>query len=382
MSWFFLSLIALICWSGSDFFSKLGSHPRDKFSHWKMVMAVGAVMGLHAAYEMIVNDVPVAFLDILTYMPASALYILSMVFGYVGLRYIELSVSSPICNCSGAVAAVLCFLLLGELPPALGWVGVALIAVGLVALSIVEQRESDEAKDLRRAEGIKYSRSALALALPLLYCLIDALGSFIDIVILGPKAEGGILSIVPSMFDRARDYLGISAGSVAEAQAVIEAAELAPGSVGASALEAAEALLLSIDDMAASISNVCYELTFLAMGVFAAIYVFLIKRQRLVPTAEVLAEEGATPRRHLVRHELPKLAAGVCETAGQFAYIFAFAYAPTDAAAGFAAAIISSYCALSVLLSRLLLKEKLSLKHYLAILVAFAGILILGFLDM
>ena len=54
--WFWLSLIALLCWSGSDLFSKIGCRdPRDKFSPLKMVIAVGVVMGLHAAYEIFVG---------------------------------------------------------------------------------------------------------------------------------------------------------------------------------------------------------------------------------------------------------------------------------------------------------------------------------------
>ena len=113
MTWFVLSLIAILFWSGSDLFSKMGSKPDDKYSHWKMVMAVGAVMGLHAII-MLALGTPFHPRDIITYMPASAMYILSMVLGYVGLRYIELSISSPICNSSGAVAALLCFLFLGQ----------------------------------------------------------------------------------------------------------------------------------------------------------------------------------------------------------------------------------------------------------------------------
>ena len=41
MNWFWLSIVALLCWSGSDLFSKMGSRPDDRYSHWKMVMAVG-----------------------------------------------------------------------------------------------------------------------------------------------------------------------------------------------------------------------------------------------------------------------------------------------------------------------------------------------------
>ena len=53
--WFWLSLIALLCWSGSDLFSKIGCQSEtDKYSHLKMVTAVGVVMGLHAAYEIFI----------------------------------------------------------------------------------------------------------------------------------------------------------------------------------------------------------------------------------------------------------------------------------------------------------------------------------------
>ena len=52
--------------------------------------------------------------DILTYLPVSFLYIFAMILGYVGLRYVVLSVSTPICNSSGAVAALLCFFILKQ----------------------------------------------------------------------------------------------------------------------------------------------------------------------------------------------------------------------------------------------------------------------------
>ena len=50
--WFTFAVIALLCWSGSDLFSKIGCQDAEaKYSHLKMVMAVGLVMVLHAAYE-------------------------------------------------------------------------------------------------------------------------------------------------------------------------------------------------------------------------------------------------------------------------------------------------------------------------------------------
>ena len=101
------------------------------------------------------------------------------------------------------------------------------------------------------------------------------------------------------------------------------------------------------------------ELTFLLMGLISFVYVVLIKKQPLT-----------------VRREGPKLLGAVCETAGQFAYVFAIA-----ANAIAAAPIFSSYCLASVLWSRIFLTEKLSWKHYACILLAAAGIIILGVLD-
>ena len=295
--WFWLAIAAMLCWSGSDLFSKIGSRPDDKYSHWKMVMAVGLVMGVHAIVTML-GGVKVTLQDIVHYLPASSMYILSMVLGYVGLRYIELSISSPICNSSGAVASLLCFIFLGQKLSGLQTVAVIMVCVGVVLMGFVEANEDQQLKlERQKRENISYTRSALALILPIAYCLIDGLGTFADTVIL--------------------------------------------------------------EHMDEEVANTAYELTFLLMGLISFVYVVLIKKQPLT-----------------VHREGPKLLGAVCETAGQFAYVFAIA-----ANAIAAAPIISSYCLASVLWSRIFLKEKLSWKHYACILLAAAGIIILGVLD-
>lgn len=295
MNWFFLSLIAILFWSGSDLFSKMGSRPDDRYSHWKMVMAVGTVMGAHAVF-LILTGIPFSPADIVTYLPASALYILSMILGYAGLRYIELSVSSPVCNSSGAVAALLCFFFLGQTMSGVQLFGVVLVCGGVLALSVLEKRKDDA---LRAAEGlspdVRHSRSVIAIVFPLLYCLIDGLGTFADALLLDTV--------------------------IAEEQA-----------------------------------NIAYELTFLMMAIFAFVYVVVVKKQPL-----------------RAAREKPKMVAALCETAGQFAYVFAIGANPIVAAP-----MISSYCVVSLLWSRLILKEKLSRSQYLVIAVAAVGIVILG----
>ena len=230
----------------------------------------------------------------------SLLYILSMTLGYVGLRYIELSISSPICNSSGAMVAVLSIITGSALLAPAQYAAMALVCVGVIGLGIVEAREDDELRLARQEAGnYKYAKSVLALVLPILYCVLDALGTFADSKVLETLNEDS--------------------------------------------------------------ANCAYELTFLAAGIACFVYVVLIRRQKLVP-----------------KREGPKYLGALCETAGQFAYIYALA--DTEHVA-LAAPIISAYCVLSVVWSRIFLKEKLSWKHYLMIALVVAGIVILGIYD-
>ena len=302
MSWFWFAIVALLCWSGSDFFSKIGCRDnRDRYSQFKMIMAVGLVMGIHALFE-IIGGVEISWQVLLTYLPVSLLYIGSMALGYVGLRYIELSISSPVCNASGALVAIMSLIMgTAEIEHPLQYVAVALACLGVITLGVVEATEDQELRAARQqASNYKYAKSWLALALPVAYCLLDAAGTFADALVLENLNEDS--------------------------------------------------------------ANVAYELTFFAAGVCCFIYTVLIKQQPLV-----------------AKVERPKYIGALFETAGQFAYIYALA--DTEHVA-MSAPIISSYCVVSVLWSRLFLKEKLSGKHYAAIAVTVAGIIIMGVFDM
>ncbi len=191
MNWFWFAIIAMFCWSGSDIFSKIGCcGEKDRTAHLKMVLAVGVVMGLHAAYMIFFQDVAISFTVIWKYLPVSLLYIFSMVLGYVGLRYIELSISSPICNSSGALVALAC-IVMGAMSEyntkeqIIIGCAVLLICLGVAGLGVVEAKE-DEALRARRQEKAnrKYAKSWLAICLPIAYCLLDAAGTFADSLVL------------------------------------------------------------------------------------------------------------------------------------------------------------------------------------------------------
>ena len=227
MSWFWFSIIALLCWSGSDFFSKIGCRDAaDKYSQYKMVTAVGVVMGIHAAIDIFVGGVEISWQVIWTYLPVSLLYIGSMTLGYVGLRYIELSISSPICNASGALVAIIAIVsgTAGKMAAA-QYIAIFLACAGVIGLGFVEANEDDELRAARQeASNYKYAKSWLALALPIAYCILDAAGTFADDLVLETLNEDS--------------------------------------------------------------ANVAYELTFLVAGIVSFIYTVIIKKQKLLPKAE------------------------------------------------------------------------------------------------
>ncbi len=247
-------------------------------------------------------------IDFINYLPVAAIYIFAMVLGYIGLRYIELSISSPICNSSGALAFVLCVALgifsVSEITIATV-IGVVMITVGIVALGFIEQREDEAVKQARREKANrKYTKSILAFLLPISYLVIDALGTVGDEWVFVDKKTVKF----PVSFD--------------------------------------------ITDYAA---NSAFELTFFILAIFAFVWLKFVKKEAVFKGNKDL------------------YLGGLCETVGQ---VFYMAVMFSNFSVGMV--IISAYCAISVLWSRIFLKEKMSWKHYAVIALVIAGIVILG----
>ena len=106
------------------------------------------------------------------------------------------------------------------------------------------------------------------------------------------------------------------------------------------------------------IANVSYELTFAICGII--LFIFMMVKG--------------------VKFELPKqkdkAIAAVCETAGQLTYVYAM-----SGNGAIAAPIISCVCVVSLLLSRIFLKEKLTKKQYIFITTIIIGVVMLGILE-
>ena len=335
---FSYALIALLCWSGSDLFSKMGTKQDDKLSHWRVIFAVGAIMGLHAVITIIAslfinpetaNEFVLSLfytdfvaIDFIKYLPVAFVYLLAMVIGYAGLRYIELSISSPICNASGSFALVILVVLgafgvLSEPIPLniIDLIAVVVITAGIIGLGYVEYNESDEIKLMRSENSqFKYRKSFIAILIPIIYLVLDGLATVGDEL----------------LWDKE----------------------------------------VFVSDYAA---NTAFEFTSLCFAIFAFCWVKFVKKKKFFSLNVTETDEYGNVVEKAVPFSKYLIFGGICETIGQ---IFYMAVVAAEFEAGLP--MISAYCVVSVLWSRIFLKEKLSWKHYVMIFLTLGGILLLG----
>ena len=300
--WLFFTLATTLLWGAGELFYKKGSHEDRKYDHLRVCILVGAVMGIHAVITLLTSDVAYDPRNLIAYLPVSLCYILSMACSFFGIRFIEESLADPIENTAGAMCSLLCVIFLNEkIAPAI-WVAIGIIVIGIVGVSYVEN-----SSEVNRKQRLGKKLAIAAFAMPFCYAIIDALGSFLDIIFL--EMETSLL-------------IGVTEANI----------ELT--------------------------ANISYELTFAICGLILFLFMKCKK----------------------VNFELPKqkdkILAAVCETAGQLTYVYAM-----SGNGAIAAPILSSVCVVSLILSRIFLKEKLTKKQYLFIGIIIVGILMLAVLE-
>ena len=306
MNWFAFSLITMLAWGAADLFYKKGAVETDRYSHLKTSVMVGVVMGIHACYTLVFGNIGYQPINLVLYLPVSAMYILSMTVGYFGLRYLELSISSPIQNSSGAVVCILCAIFLHQSMEVPLIAAVVVIYIAIFLLGVLEKKQANA---LREAGDEKYRMGFIAFFMPIIYCVIDALGTFFDAYYLD-------------------DFEATPLRGVTE-------------------------------DTLEAVANTSYELTFFIVAVILFCYMRFIKKEKMP-----IKKQGA------------RTVAAIFETAGQFTYV----YAMSDEAI-VAAPMVACYSIVSMILSRIFLKEKLTWKQYACIIVVMAGIAVLGIYD-
>ncbi len=300
--WLVFTLITTLLWGMAELFYKKGSHEESKYDHLRVCVLVGAVMGIHAIFTLLTADISYDFRNLIAYLPVSLCYILSMACSFFGIRFIEESLADPIENTAGAMCSILCVVFLKEQIEPLVWVAIAIIVVGVIGVSYVEN-----SIEVNRTKKLGKRLAIAAFAMPFCYAVIDALGTFLDIFFLDMETS---------------PLIGVNEENI----------EL--------------------------VANVSYELTFAICGLI--LFAFMKFKK--------------------VKFELPKqrdkIIAAVCETGGQLTYLYAM-----SGNGAIAAPILSSICVVSLLLSRIFLKEKLTKKQYIFIGIIIAGIVMLGILE-
>ncbi len=303
MSWLFFSIATALLWGTAELFYKKGAHPDEKYSHLKICICVGAVMGIHAIFTLLTQDIHYNPINIICYLPVSLFYIISMAFSYFGMRFLEESISDPIENTAGVVCTLLFVIFLQEEISALTWVAIAIITIGVLGVSFLENHV-----ETARQKKLGKKLAVVAFCMPFVYALLDAFGTFLD-----------------------------------DAFFLIEDAASSP-------------FVDVTEETMEAVANTSYELTFALF----ALGLFVFMKAKKIKFGPVFQQKD-------------KILAAVFETAGQLTYVYTLG--GNDAVA---APILSSVCVVSLLLSRIFLKEKLSWKTYIFIAVVIIGILLLA----
>lgn len=299
LTWFTLALLATLFWGLSDVSFKRGVDPDDNYSHLRIIIMIGLIMGLQAFVEL--NKLGFENYNIRTnfiYFPVSFLYILSMAIDFYGYRYLQISVGSPVASTSGAMAAVLSYKVLGKTMSPIQFFATSLITLGLVLLAVLEARAEKKEKSLNAKTQEKAHIGAVALLFPITYAIMDAIATFLDDV-----------------------YL--------------------------SRILSPEEALIS------------FELTFLFVALLALFYLVVIKKEK-----------------YSLKNEKYNILGGIFETAGQFFYVYAL-----SGNSVVAAPLMSIDSIVAVIFGRIWLKEKLSKRQYITIVMITIGVFILGFFE-
>ena len=175
MSWLFFSVATALLWGTAELFYKKGAQPNEKYSHLKICIWVGIVMGAHAIFTLLTQDIGYNPINLLHYLPVSLFYIISMAFSYFGMRFLEESISDPIENTAGVICVLLFAIFMGDEFSVLTWVAVGVITVGVVGVSYLENKgETPRKKNLGKKLAI------ISFCMPFVYALLDAFGTFLD----------------------------------------------------------------------------------------------------------------------------------------------------------------------------------------------------------
>ena len=326
MLWFFL-IFSTVCWGLAEIFYKKGNVAHEPYAHLKTTVLVGFFFGIYSLFILFTQDVNIKLLpkNFILYLPVAACYIVSMMCSYYGVRYIEESISDPIENTSCAFVPILCAIFLKEHLSVKTVIAIIVVVIGILGVGFFDI----EGKEKRKKELGK-KLALISIAMPFCYMLLDAIGTFLDIYYTEDAATSVLVGVTDSNLEHT--------------------------------------------------ANCCYEFTFFFVAVGILIYLKAKGVKFFGVNEDPLSvnEESGVKKTGLQKllGQRNKILAALFETGGQATYLFAL-----SEGTGVAAVILGAGTVIiSFILSRIMLKEKLTLMQYLFIAVIFVGIISLSLL--
>ncbi|MCR4622306.1 MAG: DMT family transporter [Clostridiales bacterium] len=409
MSWFAFALLCLLGWGFADLFYKMGSDENDRYSHLKIAVWVGLVMGVCALILLPFSE---SFAPGRKAVTETGTYVLEE--GGLHLTSAEGCLFSGQTDEDGEY--LLSYTCLtdekanGEFYPDLDEISAALEkgeayeirGEGLLKTltldpdgTYVFYRPGASLSDFV-SSAVKYTPASLCYIISM---VIGYAGlRYLELSIVSPvqNASGAFSAVAMLVFFSVRGTLGdhmdefsplnvigvifVAAGMLALAvvENRVNGRELKTEDrrlrYGALALifpilycifdtigTAADGIILD-ESTGLGVSEIdvliLYGLTFLLAGIAAWVYMLIKTKKAYNPFAKSEKYKGI---------------AALCEECGQFFYVFAMAEKPV-----IAAPVVASYCIVSVILSRVFVKEKLKLSQYLCVIAVIIGIVLMG----
>ena len=408
MSWFAFALLCLLGWGCADLFYKLGSDENDRYSHLKIAVWVGLVMGVCALVLLPFSESFAPGRQAVTetgaYVLEEGLYLTSSDgFEYAcetdadGETFVDYA-----CYTDESAGGAF-YVDLEELAAA-AEAGEAYEIRGEGLLKTLTLNPDGTYVFTRPGAGLKDFFSAALKYTPASLCYIISMVigyaglRYLELSIVSPvqNASGAFSAVAMLVFfsikgtlgDHVDEFSPLNVAGVAfvvigmVALAVVEnrvnGRELRKEDrrlrYGALALifpvlycvfdtvgTAADGIILD-ESTGLGIGEIdvliLYGLTFLLAGAAAWAFMLIKTKKAYNPFAKSEKYKGI---------------AALCEECGQFFYVYAMAARPV-----LAAPVVASYCIVSVLLSRAVVKEKLKASQYLCVAAVIIGIVLMG----
>lgn len=315
--WIFL-IVSTLAWGIAEIFYKKGNLENEKYSHLKTTIFVGLFFGIYATIIAISNNLFSAiFNNFLIYLPVAICYILSMTLSYFGVRFIEESISDPIENTSCAIVPILCAIFLNENFSTLSIIAIIVIGIGVACVGFFDKQGKED-----RHKRLGKKLAVVAIAMPFCYMILDAAGTFLDILYVDDVTTTLLVNVTEETIEHT--------------------------------------------------ANCIYEYTFFLVAIGLLIFI-KIKGEKFFTSSDENKSQNGTVLGKILTQKW-KILAAVFETIGQATYLFAL-----SEGSGIAAVILGAGTVIvSLVLSRVFLKEKLSIIQYVFILIILSGIIMLS----